>query len=174
MDNIYMLADTIIFNRIGGNLKAARLKQNITQQSLADAADMSLSSLKKIEKGEIGSFDSLLRVLRTLGKLDVLQPLVDEEQLSPSGMLLQQRNITEYHFKRLLIWRSQVQALAGPHKVQEKSWTFSFLKRLDFKKLTDIHVNPILTKSYSCGFSELLKISALFNNWFTSVDLLLT
>ena len=84
MDDIYMLSDTIIFNRIGSNLKAARLKQNITQQSLADAADISLSSLKKIEKGEIGSFDSLLRVLRTLGKLDVFQPLVDEEQLSPS------------------------------------------------------------------------------------------
>jgi len=49
MDDIYMLADTIIFNRIAGNLKAARLKQNITQQSLADAADISLSSLKKIE-----------------------------------------------------------------------------------------------------------------------------
>ena len=84
MDVIYMLSDTIIFNRIGSKLKAARLKQNITQQSLADAADISLSSLKKIEKGEIGSFDSLLRVLRTLGKLDVFQSLVDEEQLSPS------------------------------------------------------------------------------------------
>ena len=81
MDDIYMLADTIIFNRIGGNLKAARLKLNITQQSLADAADISLSSLKKIEKGEIGSFNSLLRVLRTLGKLNVFQPLVKEEQL---------------------------------------------------------------------------------------------
>lgn len=84
MDDIYMLADTIIFNRIGGNLKAARLKQNITRQNLADAADISLFSLKKIEKGEIGSFNSLLRVLRTLGKFDVFQPLVDEEQLSPS------------------------------------------------------------------------------------------
>ena len=84
MDDIYMLADAIILNRIGSHLKAVRLRQNITQQSLADAAGVSLSSLKKIEKGEIGSFDSLLRVLRTLGKLDVLQPLVDEEQLSPS------------------------------------------------------------------------------------------
>lgn len=84
MDNIYMLADTTILNRIGNKLKATRLKQNITQQSLADSAGISLSSLKKVEKGEIGSFDSLLRVLRTLGKLDVLQPLVDEEQLSPS------------------------------------------------------------------------------------------
>ncbi len=84
MDDIYMLADALILNRIGNHLKTVRLKQNITQQSLADAAGVSLSSLKKIEKGEIGSFDSLLRVLRTLGKLDVLQPLVDEEQLSPS------------------------------------------------------------------------------------------
>lgn len=84
MDDIYMLADAMILNRIGSHLKTARLKQNITQQSLADAAGVSLSSLKKIEKGEIGTFDSLLRVMRTLGKLDVLQPLVDEEQMSPS------------------------------------------------------------------------------------------
>ena len=84
MDDIYMLADVVILNMIGGHLKAARLRQNITQQSLADAAGVSLSSLKKIENGEIGSFDSFLRVLRTLGKLDVLQPLVDDEQLSPS------------------------------------------------------------------------------------------
>lgn len=84
MDDIYMLADAVILNRIGYHLKAVRLRQNITQQSLADAAGVSLSSLKKIEKGEIGSFDSFLRVLRTLGKLDVLQPLVDDEQLSPS------------------------------------------------------------------------------------------
>ena len=83
MDDIYMLADTIIFNRIGGNLKAARLKQNILNQAWL-MRQISLSSLKKIEKGEIGSFNSLLRVLRTLGKLDVFQPLVDEEQLSPS------------------------------------------------------------------------------------------
>lgn len=84
MDDVYMLADAIILKRMGNCLKTARLRQNITQQSLADAAGVSLSSLKKIEKGEIKSFDSLLRILRTLGKLDVLQPLVDEEQLSPS------------------------------------------------------------------------------------------
>lgn len=84
MDDIYMLADAIILNRMGNHLKAVRLRQNITQQSLADTAGVSLSSLKKIEKGEIKSFDSFLRILRTLGKLDVLQPLVDEEQLSPN------------------------------------------------------------------------------------------
>lgn len=84
MNDIYMLADTIILGKIGEKLKSVRLKQNITQQSLADAANVSLSTIKKIENGEIGSFDSFLRVLRILGKLDVLQPLVDKEEMSPS------------------------------------------------------------------------------------------
>ena len=84
MEGIYMLSDGMIQSKIGERLKAVRLKQNITQQDLAEESGVSLSSVKKIEKGEIGSFDSFLRVLRTLGKLDVLLPLVEEEQLSPS------------------------------------------------------------------------------------------
>lgn len=84
MDNIYILSDTVIQYRIGNRLKQTRLKQNITQQSLADEAGVSLSSVKKVEKGEIGSFDTLLRVLRILGLLDALQSLVDEPQLSPN------------------------------------------------------------------------------------------
>lgn len=84
MDDIYMLSDTVIPCRIGDRLKQTRLRQNITQQKLAEEAGVSLSSIKKIEKGEVGSFDTLLRVLRTLGLLDVLQPLVNEQQPSPS------------------------------------------------------------------------------------------
>ena len=84
MEDTYMLADEMILNKIGIRLRTVRLKQNITQQRLAEDSGVSLSSVKKIENGEIGSFESLLRVLRTLGKLEVLQPLVEEEQLSPS------------------------------------------------------------------------------------------
>ena len=84
MDDIYMLADAVILSRIGNKLRAVRLKQNITQQSLSETANVSLSSIKKMEKGEIRSFDSLLRVMRILGKLDILQPLVEEDQLSPT------------------------------------------------------------------------------------------
>ena len=84
MEDIYMLTDAAILSRIGEKIKSVRLKQNITQQSLSEAANVSLSSIKKMEKGEIRSFDSLLRLLRTLGKLDTLQQLVEEEQMSPS------------------------------------------------------------------------------------------
>ena len=70
MDDIYTLSDTQLSKRIGEKLKAIRLKRNITQQSLAEAASISLSSVKKVENGEIGSFDTLLRILRTLGMLE--------------------------------------------------------------------------------------------------------
>ena len=84
MDDIYILPDPLIMQRIGDKIKKTRLKQNITQVDLAEEASISLSTLKKIESGKIVSFDSLLRMLRTLGLLDVLQPLIEEEQLSPS------------------------------------------------------------------------------------------
>ena len=57
MENIYMLTDGAILGKIGERLKSVRLKQNITQQSLSEAANVSLSTVKKIEKGEIRSFD---------------------------------------------------------------------------------------------------------------------
>lgn len=84
MDDVYVLSDMLIQQRIGETLKSARLKQNITQQSLAESADVSLSTVKKIEAGEIKSFGSLLRILRMLGKLDSIQSLVEEEELSPN------------------------------------------------------------------------------------------
>lgn len=84
MEDIYSLSDTQVQKRIGEKLKAVRLKQNITQKSLAEEADISLSSIKKIESGEIGSFESFLRVIRALGELDSFQNLIAEDQLSPS------------------------------------------------------------------------------------------
>ena len=84
MENIYMMPDAVILVKIGSRLKRLRLNHNITQQSLAMAAKVSLSVVKKVESGEIRSFDVLLRLLRTLGELEVLLPLVEEQQLSPS------------------------------------------------------------------------------------------
>lgn len=83
MDDFYMLTDGAILKMIGKKIKATRLKQNITQRSLAEASGVPLSSLKRIENGGIGAFESLLRVLRVLGMMDSIQPLVEEEQLSP-------------------------------------------------------------------------------------------
>ena len=81
---VYSLSDAQIQEKIGERLKATRLKQNITQDSLAASSSISRSSVQKIEAGEIKSFDAFLRILRTLGMLDELSHLCEEEQMSPS------------------------------------------------------------------------------------------
>ena len=86
-DNVYMLADGEICRRIGKKIRQLRLRQNITQMSLAGQSQISVSSVKKIENGEIGSFDSLMRVLRILGELDIFSPLLKEEEMSPNEYL---------------------------------------------------------------------------------------
>ncbi|MDE6269455.1 MAG: helix-turn-helix domain-containing protein [Muribaculaceae bacterium] len=86
-ENIYMLADSEICHRIGRKVRQLRLRQNITQMSLAEQAQISVSSVKKIENGEIGSFDTLMRVLRILGELDIFSSLLQEDEMSPNEYL---------------------------------------------------------------------------------------
>ncbi len=84
MEDVYSLSDVQIQKKIGEKIKAARLKQNITQDSLAKSASISRSSVQKVESGEIKSFDTFIRILRTLEMLDEIYHLCEEEQLSPS------------------------------------------------------------------------------------------
>lgn len=84
LDNIYILTDTELCNRIAAKIKTVRLKQNTSQAELADKSGVSISTIKRMEDGEVKNFESLIRVLRTLGKLDIFIPLVEEEQLSPN------------------------------------------------------------------------------------------
>ena len=84
LDNIYMLTDIEICDRIGVKIKTVRLKQNMSQEELADKSGVSISTIKRMEEGEVKTLESLIRILRTLGKLDIFIPLVEEEQLSPN------------------------------------------------------------------------------------------
>ena len=84
LDNIYILTDTELCNRIAAKIKTVRLKQNMSQAELANKSGVSISTIKRMEDGEVKNFESLIRVLRTLDKLDIFVPLVEEEQLSPN------------------------------------------------------------------------------------------
>lgn len=79
-----MLSDAEITKRISEKLKELRLKQNITRQDVSASSGVSMSSIVRMEDGEIKSFESFLRILRTLGKIDILLPLLEEEELSPN------------------------------------------------------------------------------------------
>lgn len=79
-----MLSDMEITRRISEKLKELRLKQNISRQDLSASTEVSVSSIARMEDGEIKSFESFLRILRTLGRIDVLLPLLEEEEISPN------------------------------------------------------------------------------------------
>ena len=100
MDDIYSLSDIQIQKKIGEKLKAVRLKQNITQDSLAELSSISRSSVQKIESGEIRSFDVFLRILRTLGMLDELTRLCEEEQMSPNEQFEMVNSVKKNRRKR--------------------------------------------------------------------------
>ena len=78
-----MLSDVEITKKISSRLKELRLKQNISRQDMSASSGVSISSIVRMEDGEIKSFESFLRILRTLGKIEVLLPLVEEEEISP-------------------------------------------------------------------------------------------
>lgn len=84
MINVNMLSDAEITKRISEKLKELRLKQNISRQEISANSGVSTSSIARMEDGEIKSFDSFLRILRTLGRIDVLLPLLEEEEISPN------------------------------------------------------------------------------------------
>lgn len=86
-ESIYFLTDGDICRKIGAKLRSLRLRQNFTQMALAEQAQISVSTVKKVETGEIGSFDSLLRIMRVLGELDIISPLLKENEMSPNEYL---------------------------------------------------------------------------------------
>lgn len=100
MQDIYALSDSLVQKRIGEKVRAVRLRQNITQRSLAEMSSVSLSSIKKVENGEIGSFDTFIRILRTLGLLEEIQSLCEEEQLSPAEYYEMVNNTRNHRRKR--------------------------------------------------------------------------
>ena len=48
LDNIYILTDIEICDRIGVKIKMVRLKQNMSQEKLADKSGVSISTIKSI------------------------------------------------------------------------------------------------------------------------------
>lgn len=59
-----------------------RLRKNLTQQQLADAAAVSLNVVKRLESGR-GKLTSLVAVLRELSELDNLENFISVPEVSP-------------------------------------------------------------------------------------------
>lgn len=79
----YALSDPAIIEEIGKQLKRMRLKNNLTQQELANRSGLFRSTISEIENGRVGSLLSLIQLLRGLNNLELLDVFVVKEELSP-------------------------------------------------------------------------------------------
>jgi transcriptional regulator with XRE-family HTH domain len=82
-----LLADATVVEELGGRLRQVRLEQNLTQQSLAEEAGVSVATIRNLEDGKRTQLVTLIRVLRTLGLLAGLDQLVPERGPSPIEQL---------------------------------------------------------------------------------------
>jgi transcriptional regulator with XRE-family HTH domain len=63
---------------IGGQIRALRISQRLTQVEVADRANVSLGALKHLESGAGATVHTMVKVLRALGRQDWLETLEPE------------------------------------------------------------------------------------------------
>ena len=78
----YSLSDSAIEAEIGARIRALRLRRNVTQQALAEAAGLSETAIKGLESGR-SRLSTLIAVLRELSALDHLDQFIPEITVSP-------------------------------------------------------------------------------------------
>lgn len=71
---------------IGENIRSLRLQKNLTQQTLAGQAGVSLSALRHLESGQGANLSTLIRVVRTLDRQEWLQALAPQVTINPLNM----------------------------------------------------------------------------------------
>lgn len=85
------ISDLALAQTIGAFVKQHRLKQNKTQEEIAQAANISRSTLSLLEKGGTVTLPTLLQVLRVLDLLYVLNLFTIQEQISPLQLAKQEK-----------------------------------------------------------------------------------
>ncbi len=76
------MADKSIGAEIGKRFKALRLRRNVTQKAVAEAACLSEGTIKSLEAG-MGKLSTMIAVLRELNALDSLENFMPEISVSP-------------------------------------------------------------------------------------------
>ena len=76
------MTNKAIAEMLGQRLKALRLRQNISQQSLAQHTLLSMNTVKAAEAGKV-KLTTFIALLRELNALDQLDHLLPEVTMSP-------------------------------------------------------------------------------------------
>lgn len=91
MNDVYAQSDEALIRQIGERLKELRLRQNLSQQQLADQAGLSRSAVSQAELGRAMTLTTLLQLLRALQEIELLSPFLEDLPPSPLLVLEQSR-----------------------------------------------------------------------------------
>jgi transcriptional regulator with XRE-family HTH domain len=74
--NWYAMSDPALLDQLGHFVQQTRLRQNKTQQQIADAAGINRSTMVQVENGGGGTLLSFIQILRALGQLHLFDHFV--------------------------------------------------------------------------------------------------
>ncbi|MCC5915675.1 MAG: helix-turn-helix transcriptional regulator [Balneolaceae bacterium] len=77
------MSDKALIEEIGAFVKHRRLRQNKTQDSVAEEAGISRSTLSLLERGETVTILTLIQIFRVLDQLHIMNTFRVDETVSP-------------------------------------------------------------------------------------------
>jgi transcriptional regulator with XRE-family HTH domain len=90
--DIKTMSDASLMMMLGNFIREQRIRQNKTQDEVAEAAGINRSTLVKMEAGAAANMLSFVQVLRAIDQLDMLQNFEVREQISPLLLAKMQQN----------------------------------------------------------------------------------
>lgn len=107
----YSSSDKMLSETIGNFIKHHRTEQQITQEELANKANISRSTLSLLERGETVTVKTLLQVLRVLNLLYVMDAFVVNKTISPIALA-----------KAEQAKRKRVRSKVNPENKKDSEW----------------------------------------------------
>lgn len=83
----YSMTDEALVKELGALIQKHRLRQNLSQQQLAEKSGLDRTTISYVENGRPGSTVTLIQILRGLELLDIFDHLKPTEELSPLQLL---------------------------------------------------------------------------------------
>ncbi|MDR0888216.1 MAG: helix-turn-helix domain-containing protein [Candidatus Methanoplasma sp.] len=80
---IYAMSDTEILEHIGKKIKAARLNNNVTREQLQERSGIHKKTIGDLENGKNVTLQTLIAVLRGMKRLNLLDGMLEDEEISP-------------------------------------------------------------------------------------------
>jgi transcriptional regulator with XRE-family HTH domain len=94
-ENVYSYSDREIVRDLGEKIRRIRLNRNISREELQRTTGVHVRTIGDAESGKNITIMNLMGILRGLNSLDLLIPLLTDEEISPVAIAKNRERIRE-------------------------------------------------------------------------------